>query len=189
MTLVEEDGTGLADANSYTNLSAANDYHAANLYNEEWTAADDPKREIALVMATRTIDTNMQFGGYKSTTEQALQWPRLGVVNKDAGPDDVVWAPLTARLDVGNFFPGDSLPKLLKDATAHLALDLLRIDRTLDDDAKGIRSLSIGQGAVSIDFDKGSSSVPLSDEVQRMLTKLGATRYGRGGRKKVTRVL
>jgi hypothetical protein len=181
--LVVEDGTGLENSNSYSSVGEADDYHAANLYATEWTG---PKKDVALAMATRIIDSNMVFRGQKLRETQALQWPRVGARNPDVG-SSAVFAPLTARLSSQADFRSDEVPKILKDATAQLALELLRGDRTGDPETRGLKRLSLGQGAVSLEFDSAAESVPLTDEVRRMLTKLGETRYG-GGRKKVVRV-
>ena len=52
LTLIVEDGTGLADANSYASLEEADAYHEASLYATAWTAATEDNRNKALAMAT-----------------------------------------------------------------------------------------------------------------------------------------
>ena len=78
LTLIKEDGTGKADANSYADRADGDAYHEGHLYASAWTAATEANREKALVMATRLIDAYMEFGGSKASSGQALQWPRYG---------------------------------------------------------------------------------------------------------------
>lgn len=75
MTIVVEDGTGLANADSYISLADADAYHAA-LGNAEWAATSTDGREVALRRATQYLDTRYQFAGEPLTTTQALAWPR-----------------------------------------------------------------------------------------------------------------
>lgn len=78
VSLIVEDGTGLADANSYTTVDFGNDYFAAIGGNAIWTAADNSERESALRYATHWIDATYgeRFVGYRSVSTQALQVPR-----------------------------------------------------------------------------------------------------------------
>jgi hypothetical protein len=73
MALVLEDGTGLVNANSYTSLSAANDY---------LTLRGRPVvEEVHLIQATDYIDTRWgdQFVGEPLKDTQALAFPRTQV--------------------------------------------------------------------------------------------------------------
>src|SRR4051794_29572781 len=86
LTLIKEDGTGKMDANSYAELADGNDYFDGHLYPEPWaTSADDRKAE-ALIMATRLIDAEFQFNGWRANEIQALQWPRLNCSDPDRAP-------------------------------------------------------------------------------------------------------
>src|SRR5437870_961513 len=76
MTLIKEDGTGKADANSYANAADGDAYFDGHLYAGAWTAATTANKEKALVMATRLIDSQYQFNGFRAHETQALQWPR-----------------------------------------------------------------------------------------------------------------
>ena len=76
LTLVKEDGTGKANANSYADVAGADSYFEGHLYATAWTAATSTQKAAALVMATRLIDAEFQFNGYKLLSTQALQWPR-----------------------------------------------------------------------------------------------------------------
>jgi hypothetical protein len=76
LTLVKEDGTGLANANSYASVADGDSYFEAHLYASVWTAATSGTKAAALVMATRLVDSQFQFHGFRANETQALQWPR-----------------------------------------------------------------------------------------------------------------
>ena len=75
LTLIKEDGTGKVDANAYANAADGDAYHEGHLYAAAWTVASAGNKDAALVMATRLIDSQFQFGGFKRLSTQALQWP------------------------------------------------------------------------------------------------------------------
>ena len=79
-TFTVEDGTGLAGANSYASVSYANDYHDGR-GNTLWThsSVTDSDKEQALVRATDYIEKRFghKFRGWKESSTQALQWPRI----------------------------------------------------------------------------------------------------------------
>ena len=76
LTLVKEDGTGKVDANSYAAVADGDAYFEGHLYASAWTAATSGTKAAALVMATRLVDSQFQFNGYRAHETQALQWPR-----------------------------------------------------------------------------------------------------------------
>lgn len=184
LTLVIEDGTGNNPAaNSYVSLAEADTYHFGNLYAEEWNEAGSQKA-VALAMATRLIDADMKFRGWALKSAQALAWPRIRAINDEAY---VGYVPGRLSAWFANYFDETAIPVRLKQATAQVALDLLRADRTVENSAKGIASMSVGQGAVSLTFSQKDRTQPLSEEAQRLLAPLGNTRYG-GGTVRVRRV-
>ena len=44
LTLIKEDGTGRADANSYASVADGNAYHDGHLYASAWTGAGDDQK-------------------------------------------------------------------------------------------------------------------------------------------------
>lgn len=86
MTLVTEDGTAKADAESFCTVAAATTYHAAR-GNAAWAAlSSDTVREQLLRKATDYIEQvyRLRWAGCRKTTTQALSWPRYDVPVKDA---------------------------------------------------------------------------------------------------------
>ena len=84
LTLVKEDGTGKADANSYADVAEGDAYFEGHLYASAWTGASGASKAAALVMATRLIDAEFQFNGTRTSEGQALQWPREECRDPDA---------------------------------------------------------------------------------------------------------
>lgn len=83
MSLVVENGTGLAGAESYVSVADANAYHFAR-GQEAWSDGSTAEKESALRRATTFIDG--RYGGRFSGTRangrvQALLWPRSGATD------------------------------------------------------------------------------------------------------------
>lgn len=101
---------GDVDANSYVTLDEANTYLEAHLNAETWSALDDERKKASLIHAARLIET-FRFGGLKSTSTQALEWPREGVYDR-------------------NGYYVDGIPRKLKDAQCEIAIwELMEPDR------------------------------------------------------------
>ncbi len=88
MSLIVEDGSGLADAESYASLSRADAHHDA-FGNPAWADAAAADKEAALRRATRYLDGayRQRLRGRRKTAGQALEWPRVGdaAVERDTG--------------------------------------------------------------------------------------------------------
>lgn len=104
MSLIVEDGSGLATAESYLSTAEADAHHAA-FGNTAWAEAATADKEAALRRAARHLDGHYgpRLAGAPGTTEQSLAWPRIGVEG------------------VG----GAELPRQLRQAAAELALRAL----------------------------------------------------------------
>lgn len=77
MTLIVEDGSKVADANSYVTLADARSY--ATLRGET-LPADDAELESLLIKAMDFIEAQRsRYQGDKTHSDQALQFPRTGV--------------------------------------------------------------------------------------------------------------
>jgi len=114
MTLIVEDGTGRADAESYVSLADANARHTA-FGNSAWTGTDAAK-EAALRRATAHMEQayRQRWKGTRLFRAQSLSWPRYGAI-------------------VDNF-PIDStvVPEAVANACADLALKALADDLNPD---------------------------------------------------------
>jgi hypothetical protein len=110
MSLIVEDGTGLATAESFVSVVNADTYHS-NRGNATWATLTTEQKEQALRRATDYMEQvyRTRWTGYLKTTTQALGWPRTE-------------APLA---DVGYgyaYYSSDAVPQIVKNACAELAL-------------------------------------------------------------------
>lgn len=163
LTLIQEDGTGKADANSYASRAEAEAYHAGHLYATAWTGATSGQQDAALVMATRVIDAEVQFRGVRAHAGQALQWPRTGCADPD-GPGDL---------------PSDAVPRDVRAATCELARELLLADRTASPPGEGLKYLNLG--STQTGYDKTDRRPMLSALTQALLRKFGQLVRARSG--------
>lgn len=106
VALIIEDGTGVANADSYITLVEARAYAAKRGLSLPASPAGDAELEQLLIKAMDYIEAKRdEFQGTKTESDQSLQWPRSGVTIDGFEIDD------------------DFIPKALKDAQAQLAVD------------------------------------------------------------------
>lgn len=164
LTLIKEDGTGKADANSYATAADSDAYHEGHLYASAWTGATAGKKDAALVMASRLIDSEWQFNGVKASATQALQWPRSDCPDPDADGEAVA---------------DDVVPRPVLSATCELARELLIQDRTAAVPGEGIVATWTDTGGTK--YSKTDRRPVLSYVVQSLLIKYGSSiRRGSG---------
>ena len=110
LTIIKEDGTGKVDANSYANVADGDAYFDGHLYATAWTAATTGNKEKALVFATRLIDSQFQFNGWRSHDNQALQWPRERCPDPDKGLITIsILLPFMGSFVDADFIPSPDL--------------------------------------------------------------------------------
>jgi hypothetical protein len=170
LTLIKEDGTGKADANAYANVADGDAYHGGHLYASAWTAASADQKAVALVMASRLIDAEYQFGGTRSVAIQALQWPREDCPDPDAG--DMVAETM--------------VPKAVVEAACELARELLVADRTAAPAGEGLKYYN--NAGVQTGYDKADTRPIIPAVVQAFLGKYGALIKSKSGSVKLVRV-
>lgn len=177
LILIKEDGTGLPNANSYANAADADAYHDGHLYATSWTSATSANKEKALVFATRVIDSQYRFHGYRATTTQALQWPRTNCPDSDTAPDSTGTA----------YFSSDQIPTRLLNATCEMARALLSTDRTGAPIGEGIDTIQTSASSSNHDgttsssvsnssmtrYSKVDTRPTISQAAQAFLSKLG----------------
>ena len=138
LTLIKEDGTGKVDANSYASAADGDTYHDGHLYASAWTGATTPNKEKALVMATRLIDGEYQFNGFKGSDAQALQWPRERCPDPDRSGASIVSGIFSSTLGSGAWLLSDAVPARVMQATCELARELILADRTAAPPGEGV---------------------------------------------------
>ncbi|HOX59712.1 MAG TPA: hypothetical protein P5205_09480 [Candidatus Paceibacterota bacterium] len=194
LTLIKEDGTGKVDANSYASVADGDAYFEGHLYGTAWTAATSGTKAAALVMATRLVDSQFQFNGYRAHETQALQWPRERCPDPDR---NAVTSSLQSPV-LSSFVPNDEVPAGVASAVCEMARELLIVDRTAAPPGEGISSTQTS--TASHDSAGGSSSQssttyskedtrPIMSRVaQAMLAKYGALIQGGSGSVRLVRV-
>lgn len=146
MALVVEDGSGLANAESYISVADATAYFAARGV-ASWAAlASDTVREQLLRKATdyMVATYSESWAGQRLTVAQALDWPRAYVPRKDVvggyGPAPLYW-------------PDDAVPELVRRACAELALRAATADLQPD---VGAQVTSETVGPISVTYAEGA---------------------------------
>lgn len=129
MTLVIVATAGSADANSFVTEAEAIDYAATRLNLVGWatvagiTATENEKR--AMIEATRELNF-LRYKGYRATSTQALNWPRVYAINEEDAPfNELLWIA-----DQGYPLYYTDIPQRLKEATIELAFEFLRAGTT-----------------------------------------------------------
>ena len=121
---------GAATSNSYASVAEADAYLAVRGDTSTWTALTTGQKESKLQWAAIYIDT-LTFKGTRSTSTQALQWPRIGVWDRDG-------------------FEVDGIPQALKNAQAEMAFQLIANDWTqglgpVTNETLSVGSISLGR--------------------------------------------
>jgi hypothetical protein len=163
LVIIKEDGSGKVDANSYASAADGDAYHDGHLYATAWTAASAGNKEAALVMATRLIDSQIRFAGFKANDAQALQWPRRSC------PDPDLDAVVATNL----------VPREIIDATCEMARELLILDRTAAPPGEGLKYQNVG--STQTGYSKTDVRPIISHVAQAMLAKFGAVVNGQSG--------
>lgn len=199
LTLIKEDGTGKVDANSYASVDEAEEYHERGMYATAWNAASAGEK-TALVMATRVIDAEYQFGGIRARIEQALQWPRSDCRDPDDGMasfGDANAARVAARgivpgsgetirlINAKSGPSGNVVPKALVEATCELARELLIVNRTTAPEGEGLKYDN--DGSVQKGYDKSDKRPIIPALVQATLAKYGTLLRAKSGSVQLTR--
>ncbi len=179
LTLIKEDGTGRADANAYASAADGDAYHEGHLYASAWTAATLASKEAALVMASRVIDAEYQFNGWRVSDSQALQWPRVQCPDPDGASAWWPWRGWRSGLS-GVFVASDAVPKAVVDATCEMARELLIVDRTAAPPGEGISESQTADFTRTI-YSKKDTRPIVSHLTQGLLSKYGALVKGGSG--------
>lgn len=161
MALTVEDGTGLANADSYVSVSAADTYHAAYGAPAAWTAANTATKEGALRLATQYLDAmyGSRWFGRRINQTMSLDWPRYGVTDSDG------WEVVST-----------AVPHQVESATAYVALKVVQGDTLLPDVATAANvtseSVTVGPITTSKSFAGVKSAAKLYPMVDLLLSGL-----------------
>lgn len=165
MPLVVEDGTGLANAESYISVADATTYHA-NRGNAAWAAlASDTVREQKLRIATEYLSDKyrLRWKGVRVTATQALDFPRYGIVREDYY---VVSSVPPSSIDGTIYYPSDEVPAEAIRACAELALRAID-GPLLDDVTQKVKREKVGP--IETEYADGASATVTYSAIDGML--------------------
>lgn len=173
MTLVVEDGTVVAGAESYISVADASTYHAGR-GNIAWAAiATDALREQALRRATDFMIQRYRqvWKGSRMDQSQVLDWPR-GYVYLQPFIKGALYPYGTFPYMV----PNNIVPDLVKRACAELALRTAVSGDLLADLSQGVVSESVGP--IKTEYDRYSPQSKRYPAIDTMLAEFLTTRPG-----------
>jgi hypothetical protein len=138
-------------------------------------------------MATRLVDSQYQFYGYRAHDTQALQWPR----ERCPDPDRNLVTSTTMSPVLTNFVPSTAVPQPVAAAVCEMARELLIADRTAAPAGEGVESTATSTHTKTSSSDTSNSSTTkysksdtrpiISRVAQAMLSKYGALIVGGSG--------
>jgi hypothetical protein len=158
MALIVEDGSGLADAESYCSVAVADSYHLKRGRETAWVDdLETEEKEFALRKATDYMlqEYRDRWDGFRVDDVQTLDWPRYEVIRKDA-----------MRYGHEAYYPHDTVPREVQNACAELAFKSLTVDLGAD---LGPQVVSQTVGPISQTLAPGARQRPKFKAVDDML--------------------
>lgn len=158
LVITVETGAGVTGANSYISRADALTFFEAYPFGADFIAAADPLKDRALAYAARVLDTQFAWNGKRTRpTTQVMQWPREGVRE----PDRTV--------------PNNEVPRAIREAQCLIALSAIQNDAFFVRDpgaggADQLSGISLGQGAVELNYQGQSESGATSNRYKTIVT-------------------
>lgn len=144
-TIVEEDGTGKANSNSYITEAELSTYATDRGVTLSGTAA------VLIIQAMDYIEAQ-PFKGYKWTSAQALQWPRSYVIVDGYEVSTTV------------------IPQLLKDAVAEVCIGIDGGVNPLANSARQTKREKVGE--IEVEYADGARAEEYLKAAETKLKKL-----------------
>lgn len=165
-TLIPETGAASATADTYSDLTQADSYHAAR-GNAAWAALTAANKEAALRKATDYLEQSyrMRWAGWRMSTTQALSWPRAWVPLVDT---PYAWV---------SYYAQNVIPAQLVNACAELALRAAAADLAPDITRPKI---STTIGPIKVDYDRFGSLITRYRAIDNMLLPFMKAQTGGG---------
>lgn len=158
MALVVEDGSGLANAESYADIAALTSYAAGT---GKTLTGTEAAQEAALRNATTFIDTAFRFDGRSIKRDQALRWPRTGVHD-----------------DEDFLIDASAVPGAVVKACCALAIEALSAPLDADPDEAGIKRTRKKVDVIEkeVEYSGRKGTVRRFPEVERLLATVSGSR-------------
>lgn len=160
MTLIVEDGTKVAGANSYATVAQA-DERQELLGDEIWPDLDTSEKETFLIRATlfMTMRYRLLWAGYRVSTTQALDWPRYQVTFVD-GPGE--YSPFDS------FYPNNVVPTEIVNATIDVAVRISNGQDLLPDLGPPVLEETVGP--ITTKYARDARQITLFQTVDSLLS-------------------
>lgn len=158
MSLIVEDGTGLATAESYISVVDADTYHDKR-GNTDWAALTTAQKERLLRISTDYMVAvyRLRWDGYRYVNTQALDWPRIYVPVRDI-------CSVNAYPEYVDF---DIVPTQVKNACAEFALKA-NSETLLADKEQGTIREKVGP--IEVEYDKYSPQFKRYLQIENLLS-------------------
>lgn len=146
MAIIVEDGSTVANSNSYVSTATLDAYATAR-----GVTIPSADQEMYLILAMDYLE-QVNYIGRKQLSTQSLQWPRYQV-----------WIdtyPLAAN----------TIPRELINAECEVALSIYNDNDPLQDRPRSVSSEKVGQ--IEVHYQTGTSSIVLPVKINYMLQKL-----------------
>lgn len=111
-----ETGSVVTGANALVSVADADQIIENYGDSTGWSGSTDAEKEMAIREATRYLNFNYVWDGYKVDADQTCQWPRYGMQDEDGNAIDV-----------------DIVHEQVKEACAYLALKVIDGDTLIED--------------------------------------------------------
>jgi hypothetical protein len=168
--VIVEDGSGsIANANSYVATATITEWVLTNPHDSIWATLTGAQMNGHNVMACRVLNEQINWDGWQTNTDQALDLPRSGMIDKN-----------------GNAIDSNKIPTEVKNAQCELARLLAIVDRTAESDMKGFKQIKVG--SIDLIADKSDSPKIMADAVWNMIRFLGVKSVSPKGISRVMRV-
>jgi hypothetical protein len=154
MSLIVEDGTGKADAESYISVADATTYHTNMGNRDAWgSIGNEAAKEAVLRQATSFMSNRYfeQWMGYGTNLTQRLDWPRIGVYTRNR-----------------NVVANNAIPDQIKAACAELALRAASGELE-PDMQQAVKREKIGP--IEVEYDQYSPDTPTYLRIDAMLAE------------------
>jgi hypothetical protein len=172
-TLVVEDGSGLASANSYISLADAEAYHAAR-GRTDWTDEDDDSQIAALIRATYDLDSWFR-GRWKGVQGTAATARSTTAIGPTAKPNQALAWPRQRVIDEeGYLVDGASVPLVVKNACAEIAFIELTEPFIQESVDRTNATLSERAGPVAVSYNTAAPMIKLYPHIDAMLRGVAA---------------
>lgn len=161
---------GAIDANSYVTRAEADAYFTDRMHSSAWTALGTEVKDQLLITSSQMLDWYINWKGDKTSTTQAMRWPRTGAIRPD-----------------GTVIDDDVIPPEVKVASYEQALANIEEDRTGDDPLAGIGELRAASLKIKAGAEKPNqtNAKPVPSHIYRIVKDL----YNQGSNLSVVRLV